>query len=225
MTEMCFKIVHELDNWVTCSEAWWDTVPEHWSCFGKCSSPKVTLFIFGSTRSRVLSLLDPQSTLHWRRSLRYTGVRLFRALYVRSRTLYSICCQMGNQWSFFMVGEMWWYFPDMWSAWQQISANSTTCWVIYQGDHRASSCSSLVYWWLGHVPQFFAATSVTHSLILYILWSWKKHLFAILLICLTINIVLSTSTSKVWMESDNITNSLERENGGLTAWSIDEQSD
>ncbi len=47
---------------------------------------KISLFIYGSTRSMVFSLLEPQSTRHWGTSLRYTEAiryteaRLFRAL-------------------------------------------------------------------------------------------------------------------------------------------------
>ncbi len=42
---MCFKIIHEQDNWVTCSEAWWDTAPEHWNSLEKCSSPQKSLYL------------------------------------------------------------------------------------------------------------------------------------------------------------------------------------
>ncbi len=106
--------------------------------------PKVSLFIFASTRSRVLSLLDPQSTLHWRSPLRHTG-----ALYVRNRTLsFSIHCQIGNQWSFSMVGEMCWYFLNI-----VISLAVEFC-TFHNLFSKISGRpqSSLVYWWLGHVP-------------------------------------------------------------------------
>ncbi len=99
MTRMCFKILLELGNWGTALK---NALPQK------------------STRSRVLSLLDPQSTLHWRSSLRYIEARLFTALYVRSRNLYSVRCRMGNQWSFSMVRDVL-IFPGHSDKWERIS--------------------------------------------------------------------------------------------------------